>query len=154
MRLEYHIDVTSFGISYHKLRILPTTVAKGICSPVIHIRNRALHTSELVATTFPEIGKETAGSKQVIQFPCFCIEKWTKNQRFWEIVSYPRIKKPHFSILIRTGESRNNFLIQWFKSKTQEKKFSKSCFETGDRETSFFPNWFESKKQETTFSIL
>ena len=45
--------------------------------------------------SLPEIGKETIGSKQVIQFHCF--EKWIKNQTF---------KK-----LLRIKESRNSFFL-------------------------------------------
>ena len=48
------------------------------------------------STLNSEIGKETIGSKQVIQFHCFCFEKWTKNQNFWEVVSNQRIKKQSF----------------------------------------------------------
>ena len=49
-----------------------------------------------------EIGKETVGSKQLIQFHCFCFEK--------------RIKKQNFEKLFRIKESRNTFFVSCFES--------------------------------------
>ena len=42
------------------------------------------------------IGKETTGSKQVIQFHYFFSVKLTKNQRFWQLVSNQLIKDQFF----------------------------------------------------------
>ena len=91
-----------------------------------------------------EIGKETIGSKLVIQFYCFYLKKWTKNQNFWQVVLSQRIKKqsfrftdpnqwiknqlfwiidskqwikkPFFQSLIRIKQSRNTFFISCFES--------------------------------------
>ena len=50
----------------------------------------------VVYRLWSEIGKETFGSKQLIQFHCLCFEKWIKKQNFWEVVSNQRIKKQLF----------------------------------------------------------
>ena len=66
-----------------------------------------------------ELGKET---KQMVQFHCFCFEKWTKNQRFPEVVSNQRIKKQlALGSLVRISEPKQLFLDSLVRN-----KFSKS----------------------------
>ena len=97
-----------------------------------------------------EIGKETVGSKQVIQFHCFCFEKWTKNQNFWEVVSNQRIKKQLFAQTWFEPKNRETvFSIHWFEPVNQESTFLNHWFETVNQETTFLIRWFESVNQET-----
>ena len=88
-----------------------------------------------------EIDKKTIGSKQVIQFHCFCFEKWTK---------YSNILRSCF----KSTNQETKYLYLWFETVNRETKFLILLFETVNQETGFWNQWFVSKNQETTFFPL
>ena len=70
-----------------------------------------------------DIGKETVGSEQVIYFHCFCIEKWSNYQIFWDLrdleretmvsntVRFKNFRVENFRDLLKTFEVFVNNLI-------------------------------------------
>ena len=82
--------------------------------------------------------------KQLVRnkFHCFCIEKWTKNERFWEVVSNQRIRKQLFSTLIRTKKQSFQFSgsNRWIKKQL----FSSVVSNHESRTSCFFANlWMQ-----------